>query len=76
MKTLRIRIDRWLESQDKNWRALSLKRQRRYTLYLFLVYLLLTLVVIFQVCYQVAESDNEMSIEHIENPALKKNGSP
>lgn len=72
MKTLRTSIDRWVEIQDKSWRALPLKRQRRYTLYLFLAYLLLTAGVIFQICYQMAESGNEMPIEHIENPVLEK----
>lgn len=72
MKTIRINIDKWFDKQDKSWRALSLDRQRRYTLCLFLAYLLLTVVVILKVCYDMAKSDNRMVIEHIDNPAGKK----
>ena len=72
MKTIRINIDEWFDKQDKIWRALSLDKQRRYMLYLFLVYLLLTAVVILKVCYDMAKPDNRMVIEHIGNPAGKK----
>lgn len=72
MKTIRINIDKWFDKQDKNWRALSLTKQRRYTLYLFLAYLLLTAVVILKVLYDMAKSDNRMVIEHIDNPVRKK----
>lgn len=72
MKTIRINIDKWFDKQDKSWRALSIDRQRRYTLWLFLVYLLLTAVVILKVWYDTAKSDNSMVIEHIDNPVRKK----
>jgi hypothetical protein len=72
MKTIRINIDKWFEKQDKSWRALSVDKQRRYTLCLFLVYLLLTAVVILKVWYDIANSDNRMVIGHIDNPAGKK----
>jgi hypothetical protein len=72
MKTIRINIDKWFDKQDKSWRALPLNKQRRYTLYLFSVYLLLTIGVILKVCYDMAKSDNRMVIGHIENPAGKK----
>ncbi|OXB07773.1 nitrogen regulatory IIA protein [Flavobacterium pectinovorum] len=72
MKTIRINIEKWFEKQDKGWRALSLERQRRYTLCLFLVYLLLTVAVIVKVCYDMAKSDNRLVIEHIDKPAGKK----
>lgn len=68
-------MDRWFDKLDESWRALSLDRQRRYMLCLFLVYLLLTAVVILKVWYDTAKSDNRMVIEHIENPVLK-NESP
>lgn len=65
-------MDRWFDKQDERWRALPLERQRRYTLYLFAGYLLLTAGVILKVCYDMAKSDNKMVIEHIDNPVLKK----
>jgi len=75
MKTIRINIDKWFDKQDKSWRALSLGKQRRYTLCLFLVYLLLTTVVILKVWYDMAKSSNRMIIEHIDSPARKKESS-
>lgn len=72
MKTIRKNIGKWFDKQDKSWRALSLDKQRRYTLCLFLVYLLLTAVVILKVWYGMAKSDNRMVIKHIDNPVRKK----
>jgi hypothetical protein len=72
MKTIRINMDRWFDKQDERWRALPLERQRKYTLYLFAGYVLLTSAVILKVCYYMAKSDNKMVIEHIDNPVLKK----
>lgn len=76
METIRKNIETWLESQDKSWRELPLEKQRRYTLYLFLGYLLLTGGVVFQICYDMAESNNKISVQHIENPVLKDKESP
>lgn len=75
MKTIRINIDKWFDKQDKSWRALSLDRQRKYTPGFFLVYLLLTTVVILKVWYDMAKSNNRMVIEHIDNPVRKKENS-
>lgn len=72
MKTVRTTIGRWLEKQDKSWRALSSDKQRNYTIRLFLAYLLLTAVVILRVWYGIAKSDNRMVIEHIDCPERKK----
>lgn len=52
-----------------------MERQRSYTLYLFLAYLLLTAVVILKAWYGRTRSDNGMAIEHIDNP-VRKRGSP
>lgn len=76
METIRTTIQRWLDRHDKSWRALSLERQRSYTLYLFLAYLLLTAVVILKVWYDMVKSDNRMAIEHIDNPVRKKESPP
>jgi hypothetical protein len=72
MKTIRINVDKWFDKKDELWRALPLNKQRRYTLYLFSVYLLLTVGVILKVCYDMAKSDNRMVIGHIDNPVRKK----
>ncbi|HUH19537.1 nitrogen regulatory IIA protein [Albibacterium sp.] len=75
MKKLRANMDRYFDQLDERWRALPLRKQRQYTLYFFVVYLLLTVVVIGKVMYDTSKSGNNMVIKHIENPVLK-NGNP
>ena len=69
-------MERWFDKLDQRWRDLPIRRQHRYTLYLFSGYMLLSAGVIFKVWYDTAKSDNNMIIKHIENPALKKKESP
>lgn len=76
MKKIRTDMDKWFEKLDERWRTQSLRKQHKYTLYFFAGYLLLTVGVIFKVWYDASKSNNDMVIEHIENPALKKKGSP
>ena len=68
-------MDRYFDKLDERWQALPVRKQHQYTLYFFVGYLLLTAGVIFKVWYD-KKSGNDMIIEHIENPVLKKNGSP
>jgi len=68
-------MDRYFDQLDERWRALPLRKQCQYTLYFFVGYLLLTVVVIGKVMYDTSKSGNDMVIEHIENPVLK-NGNP
>ncbi len=76
MKKLRTKISKWFDRLDEQWRELPLKRQHRYTLLLFAGYALLSLVVILKVCYDVAQSNNKITIEHIENPVIRQKKSP
>lgn len=76
MKKFRKNMDRYFDKLDERWRSLPLRKQYQYTLYFFVGYLLLTTGVIFKVWYDTAKSGNNMVIEHIENPVLKKNESP
>ncbi|MDM1039040.1 nitrogen regulatory IIA protein [Myroides odoratimimus] len=76
MKKLRVNMDRYFDKLDERWQALPVCKQHQYTLYFFVGYLLLTAGVIFKVWYDTAKSDNDMDIEHIENPVLKKSESP
>ncbi|MDM1048450.1 nitrogen regulatory IIA protein [Sphingobacterium hotanense] len=71
MKKLRATIDRYFDQLDNRWRALPLRKQHQYTLCFFVGYLLLTVVVIGQVIYDTGASENDLHIEHIENPVLK-----
>ncbi len=76
MKKLRANMDRYFDKLDERWQALPVRKQHQYTLYFFVGYLLLTAGVILKVWYDAGKADNNLVIEHIENPVLKKNGSP
>ncbi|MDX8574573.1 MULTISPECIES: nitrogen regulatory IIA protein [Elizabethkingia] len=76
MKKIRANMDRYFDKLDDRWQTLPIRKQHQYTLYFFVGYLLLTAGVIFKVCYDTAKSGNDMHIEHIENPVLKKKESP
>ena len=69
MNKLRANINQWLEGLDKNWEAMSIKRQHQVILYFFAAYVLLTAVVIFNVCRDTAYARNNMALEHIDSPA-------
>ena len=64
-------MDRYFAKLNERWKSLPTEKQHRYTLYIFVVYLLLTAAVIFKVWYDTSRSGNEMIIEHMENPVLK-----
>lgn len=76
MKKIRANIDSYFDKLDERWRELPTGRQHKYTLYFFVGYLLLTVGVVTKVWYDTGNSKNDMHIEHIENPVLKKNESP
>ena len=76
MNKLRANIDQWLEGLDKNWEAMPIKRQHQVILYFFAAYVLLTGVVIFNVCRDTAAARNSMAVDHIENPAPSGKQSP
>lgn len=75
MKNLRTTINNWFDKLDGQWRTMPVKKQHRYTLLLFFGYALLSVAVLLQVCYDVAHSDNTMTIEHIENPIRQNKSS-
>lgn len=75
MKNLRTTISNWFDKLDGQWRAMPVAKQHRYTLLLFAGYALLSVIVLLKVCYDVAHSDNTMTIEHIENPIRQNNSS-
>ncbi|MEA1849926.1 nitrogen regulatory IIA protein [Chryseobacterium sp. MHB01] len=71
MKILRANMDRYLDKLDHRWRTQPIRKQHQYTLYLFVGYLLLTAGVSCKIWYDTSKSDNDMVIEHIENPVLR-----
>lgn len=76
MKNIRKNMDRYIDKLDERWQALPLRKQRRYTLYFFMGYLLFTAAVVFKIWHDAEPPESDMVIEHIENPVLKKNESP
>ncbi|MFH7001577.1 MULTISPECIES: nitrogen regulatory IIA protein [Flavobacterium] len=69
MKKLRANIDHCLEGLDRNWDAMPIKRQHQVILCFFAAYVLLTAVVIFNVCLDTEHAKNNMAVEHIQSPA-------
>lgn len=69
-------MDRYFDNLDKQWRALPVGKQHQYALYFFVGYLMLTVGVVAKVWHDTRQSKNDMNIEHIENPVLKKRESP
>jgi hypothetical protein len=67
MKKLRADIDQWLDQLDKHWDAMPVKGQHKVILYFFTAYVVLTAVVIFNVCRDTAHAQNSLAVEHIEN---------
>ncbi len=72
MRKLKEDLEKRLESLDKRWRALELRRQQQYILYFFMFYVLVTAAVLFKICLDTVQSDAKMEINHIENPARIK----
>ena len=72
MKKLKENMDRYFNKLDECWKLLPVGKQHQYTLYFFVMYLLLTAGIIFKVWYDTSKSGNEMVIEHIENPVQEK----
>lgn len=72
MKNFREKIDKWLESLDKHWDKLPIKKQQKYLQYFFTGYLLLTIVVVVNVWRDTAACENRLEIGHIQTAAQKK----
>ncbi|MDY9918966.1 MAG: nitrogen regulatory IIA protein [Proteiniphilum sp.] len=76
MKNLRTSVNNWFDKLNGQWRAMPVKKQHRCTLLLFSVYALLSIIVLVNVCYDVAKPGNTIRIEHIENPVIRQDKPP
>lgn len=65
-------MDNYFDKLDERWRALSLRKQHQYMVCFFVTYLILTIGVVVKVCYDVGKSNSELTINHIENPIVRK----
>ncbi len=62
-----ISLYKGLKKLNKHWLNLSVQKQRKYLTSFFLGYLLLTIIVIIQICKDVNRKRNKIPIEHIKN---------
>jgi len=76
MKKVGLTIQKSLDRLDARWRELSVSRQRRYTLFLFVGYVTITLIVVVKIIFDTGKPKQEMVIEHIVNPIPKETKSP
>ena len=76
MKKLRAAINQWFDRLDERWRLLPINKQHQYTLCFFAAYFILTALVVFKVWYDAGKPNNNMVIDPIENPVLKKKEIP
>ncbi len=67
MKSIYISLYMGLKELNQRWLNLSVQKQRKYLTSFFLGYLLLTIMVIIQICKDVSRKRNKISIEHIKN---------
>lgn len=70
MKQLRKKINKTIDRWDKQWQQLPIKKQRRYTLYFFMGYLLLSGGIILKVWLSLGQSKDPVTIEHLYHPVL------
>ena len=76
MKKLRATIADYFDKLNDRFSALPLRKQKQYTLYFFVGYLLLTAIVICKLWYDSGKSYKNIDIKHIESPVLKKKEAP
>lgn len=76
MKNLRTNIDKLFVKIDERWKALPTGKQQRYTLCFFTGYLLFTTGVIVKAWYDTTKYGKDITIDHIENPILRKRENP
>ena len=70
MKHLRKKINKTIDGWDNQWQQLPIKKQRRYTLYFFMGYLLLSGGILFKVWLNLGQAKEPVTIEHLEHPVL------
>lgn len=69
MKKLRKNIDGFYDRMDNRWRAMPVGKQRRYTLYFFAGYFLLTVGVLLKVWVDTCSSAHQSGMKSIERPS-------
>ncbi|MDR6525403.1 hypothetical protein J2787_000773 [Chryseobacterium rhizosphaerae] len=71
MKKLREKIERYILRVEDHWNAISVRKQQLMTKVLFGVYVLITVIVIVNICVTKDQRSNTISINHIEGISTK-----
>ncbi|MDV3539930.1 hypothetical protein CMU94_12405 [Elizabethkingia anophelis] len=67
MKSMYISLSEGLKELYQRWLNLSVQKQRKYLTCLFFAYLLLTFMVIIQICKDLRMQKNKISIEPVKS---------
>ncbi|CAH0196518.1 MULTISPECIES: hypothetical protein [Chryseobacterium] len=71
MKKLRDTIENYVVKVESRWKVLPVERQRFLTKVFFGSYVVLTIIVIINVCISTGQRSNTMSIDHIDGISKK-----
>ncbi|AZA93006.1 Uncharacterised protein [Chryseobacterium nakagawai] len=71
MKKLREKIGRYILRIEDHWNAISVGKQRLMTKVFFGGYVLITVIVIVNICISTTRRNNTMSINHIDGISKK-----
>ncbi len=71
MNKLRDKIEQYVLKAEDHWKVLPVERQRLLTKIFFGCYVLLTTIIMVNVCISTSQRSNTMSIDHIEGISKK-----
>ncbi len=70
IKNIRASIAARMDDYNARWKRLAVKTQRRYVLYLFVAYTVLTVIVLITVVANIGNYEKQITIDRIRNPVL------
>ncbi|WP_228720098.1 hypothetical protein [Chryseobacterium panacisoli] len=71
MKKLRDTLENYVVKIDTHWKSLPVEQQKFLTKVLFGSYVLITVIVIVNICISTGQRSNTMSINHIDGISKK-----
>ncbi|MDR6919277.1 MULTISPECIES: hypothetical protein [unclassified Chryseobacterium] len=71
MKKLRDTLENYVVKIDKHWKSLPVERQKFLTKVFFGGYVLITVIVIVNICISTGQRSNTISINHIDGISKK-----
>ncbi|MBA5793477.1 nitrogen regulatory IIA protein [Flavobacterium sp. xlx-214] len=67
MKEIRTKVSQYFDQLNTHWKSLPIQKQQHYTLYIFIIYLILTAGLICKIWFD-AGTYKEIALEQFENP--------